>query len=205
MSLEVFCQTHPATLELKGIMEDKKARDGHSCRSLIGLLALDISQAGGEGMRELTRRFSHSEVAMSFDSDSFRAIDPEIRDALISHHAAVVFGISVVNIEDILCEGVFDMRQWRDRYNIAISGTPFRGEFPEVGTKGKDVERLTKEQQNTLISCASQDKTLVIFFNEGRKSLPVGLKSILEQPGRLRQIRASVLPIYSERARFLVG
>lgn len=48
-------------------MEAKKARDGHSCRSLIGLLALDIAQAGGEGMRELTRRFSHSEVAMSLE------------------------------------------------------------------------------------------------------------------------------------------
>lgn len=80
------------------------------------------------------------------------------------------------------------MRQWRDRYNMAISGTPFRG----MNTEGEDVVRLTKEQRLAMVSCVDRDKTMAIFFNEGRKSLPVGLKSILEKPGRLKQIRDNV-------------
>lgn len=197
----MFCQTHPATAELKRIMEDKKAEGKNPCRSLIGVLAMDMAKAGGDGMRELTRRFSHSGVAMNFDSDSFKGMDPETRRALIRHHATIIFGVSVVGIEDILCEGVFDIRQWCDHYNMTMSGTP----FPGLGTEGEDVERLTIEQQRALYPYADRDKTLVIFFNEGMGSLPARLQSILNNPsGRLQQIR-NIIPIYKERARFLVG
>ncbi len=200
MSLEHFSQTHPASPELREIMLRKKER-GKNSGSLVSLLAFDMAQAAGSGIQELTREFSYARVAMNFDPDLFKRMDPKNRNALIQHHAAVVFGVSVLGIEDALWTRVFDRSVWFVRYNLAMAGTPFRG----TNMRGKGIEELPAEQHATMIYHAGKDKTLSVFFNGELKSLPTGLRSILEQAGRLQQIRSGVLPIYSERARFLVG
>ena len=201
MSLEHFSQTHPATPELREIMLRRKEMGINSDRSLVSLLALDMAKAAGEGIQELTRGYSYARVAMNFDPDLFKRMDLKTRNALIQHHAAVVFGVSVAGIEDALCTRVFDRSVWFVRYNLAVVGTPFRG----TNMRGKGIEELSTEQHSTLISQAARDKTLSVFFNGELKSLPTGLRSILEQAGRLQQIRSGVLPIYAERAYYLVN
>lgn len=173
----------------------------NSDRSLVSLLAFDMAQAGGEGIQELTRESSYARVAMNFDPDLFKRMGPKNRNALIQHHAAVVFGVSVLGIEDALWTRVFDRSVWFVRYNLAMAGTPFRG----TKMRGKGIEELSAEQHSTLISHAVRDKTLSVFFNGELKSLPTGLRSILEQAGRLQQIRSGVLPVYAERAYYLVS
>lgn len=182
-------------------MTRKKERSTDLCRSLVGMLAMEMTQAAGSGIQELTRGYSYARVAMNFDPDLFKQMDPKTRKALIQHHAAVVFGVSIVGIEDALCTRVFDRGVWFVRYNLAMTGTPFRG----TNMRGKGIEELSAEQHSTLISHAARDKTLSVFFNGELGSLPIGLRSILERAGQLQQIRSGVLPIYAERAYHLVS
>ena len=192
--------THPAQQDLKEILGNKKSREGRSDRSLIGLLAEDLTKAAGEGMRELTKGMSQSETTLGPDSAIFRQMAPETVKAIFEHNAAIIFGVSVVGIEDTLWNGSFDGRGWADRYNIAISGT-----LLSRITIDLDAEELTSEQWHTMIAQANQDKTLSGFFKEGIVTLPSMLRRILHESRQLPQIRADIIPIYQERARFLVG
>ena len=200
MSLEQFCLTHPAQQDLRETLGNRKSREGRSDRSLIGLLAEDLTKAAGEGLRGLTKGMSQSATTLDPDSAMFQQMTPETVKAIFEHNAAIIFGVSVVGIEDTLLNRVFDGRGWADRYNMAKSGTPF-----DNITIDLDAKELTGKQWQSMIIQASQDKTLSVFFKEGIVTLPSILRRILHESRQLPQIRADIIPIYQNRARFLVG
>lgn len=200
MSLKEFCSTHPPQQDLKEILGHKKSREGRFDRSLVGLLAEDMTKAAGEGLRGLTKGMSQSATTISPDSSLFRQMAPETLKAIFEHNAAIIFGVSLVGIEDTLLNREFDGRGWADRYNMAMSGTPF-----SRITFNQDAEELTDAKWRLMIAQVSQDRTLSIFFKEGIDALPTMLRRILHESGQLIQIRATIIPIFQDRARFLVG
>ena len=85
MSLEQFYLNHPAQAELKQILAHKKFTEGRSDRSLVGLLAEDLTKAASGGMRELTKGMAQSGVVLSArDLECFNKWLPKLSNQFLS-------------------------------------------------------------------------------------------------------------------------
>lgn len=199
MSLEAFCQAYPPNPELKTLLE--RVNQGRSGRSLVGFLAEALAKAGGDGLRLLTKRLDQDEVTIVPDQEIINSFPQTERVAIGKHQAAVIFGVSIISIEDALINEEFDFRAWCSLYNLVLEGTPFM----KVEYQGSPIQRLERPQLKKMFSYASQDKTLAIFFGEGMFILPSTLTDILNRPPqRLNVINSEIMPLYHPRAMFLI-
>ncbi len=198
MSIEIFCQTHPANDSLKYMMQRKKDERGLT-RSLVAILAEDLAEAGGEGLRQLTKRPNQSDATLAPDSKSFTDLSLTDRKAMNANEGAVLLGSSVIAIEGMCITHELDIGSWCTRYNLAISGTP----LVTASYEGADSEELTDEGWVKILREVKEDKTFAIFFDTGFNTLPGRMQLFLSQGQRLDAIR-QIIPLYQERAQLLV-
>ena len=79
-------------------------------RSAVATFALNLAKEAGDGLREYTRDLG-SDVAFSFDSESFLRLSPDVRKKLIINQAGVMFGVSVPPLEQSCITGFFDLEE----------------------------------------------------------------------------------------------
>lgn len=180
------------------MMELKKSQRGLT-KSLVAILAEDMAEAGGEGLRQLTKRLDQSSTTLAPDAESFTDRSLTDQKAMYDSMAAILVGLSIVAIEETLINNELDLKTWYARYNLAISGTP----FTKAVYLGQDREKLTDERWKKMLNWAETDKTLAIFFDRGLDSLPNSMQSFLNQAGRLNAIHR-IMPIYRQRAQLLI-
>lgn len=198
MSVENFCQTHPADYSLKKMMQRKRDQGG-LLKSLVAILAEDLALAGRDGLRELTRRLNPSSTALAPDFSLSQDFSPTDQQAISDNLAAIMLGNTIISIEEMLRENVLDVKSWCDRYNLEISGTLIQ----KAVIEGSETVQITDSQWHTMLSFAKEDKSLSIFFGVGFNSLPDYLKLFLSQPARAQAI-GKIIPLYKERAKYLI-
>lgn len=200
MSLEAFCARFPADPIAKDIVIEERARRNRSGRSLIGVLAEEIAAAGGSGFKVLTSPLSRDSVGTVPDMRLLQRLSPAVRDDAFVHIAAVVFGISVVCIEDTLMNMQFDATDWSTRYNLTTSGTI----VPRLQVSGSPLENIPEERWKRMIGLAGRDKTLVSFFKDGMDLMPESLRRILDRANTSVRMQSKIISMFEERAKFLI-
>lgn len=201
MSIENFCKQYPAENELKNTLTAIKVEEGRGERSLVGVLAEKLIKASGEGLRAITQEVGRQGVTLPIDEIIAKYLSAQQGERLAIHQAAIIFGTSLLSIEDALVTKIFDGQSWCDRYNMAISGTPLE-KVKTIGEVGEEV--LTEETWQKMVDCANQDKTFARFFGEGIQTLPDQLGIVLQDLALQGCIQSQVIPVFYERAEFLI-
>lgn len=198
MSLENFSSKFPADPSIRGVIEAKRNRG----KSLPIVLAEELVKDAGAGARELTSRFNLQNTMSLLDEETLRRLPPEYTIKMLEYYAAIIFGVSIVSLEETMVDRQFDYQKFFSRFNLAITGT----QFAEAQAKEEKTERLSDERWEAMISLKNQDKTLASFFEEeNRGIMPASLVAFIDTVAVRSTIREAIIPVYKERAKFLVG
>lgn len=190
MSLSELPGAGPQLREI--IKQRQKTWTGLEKMPPVIVLADIFRQGGSYGFRELMEQIERAGDAIVPDEKVFQ---------LEEQYAAIVFGISIRSLHAMLAEGSFDGQVWCERYNLATADTPFTG----LQVKGKPIdEEVAVEGLVILRQLALEDKTLSFFF-EHPYTMPNMLRKILEDLGVLSLIQSKILPLYRERAQYLLN
>ncbi len=200
MSLEDFKNKYPAEQALKAIVEGRREKRGIRGRSLVGILAEELVSDAASGFKLLTAPLSREVVGIVPDMSLMQKLEPSAREGAFTHIAAVVFGISVVCLEDSLASMQFDASDWSARYNLATSGTI----VPKSEVMGLPVENIAEGGWMQMLRMAGNDKTLTIFFDGNMDNMPESLRRIIDRANSGVRIRDKIIPMYRERASFLI-
>lgn len=196
MSIENFCREYPPTSFIKQRLQEKR---GQRPGSLIYILADELAKAGGDGLKQISRRIAAQGVTLEPDSVFMSNLSFDDRQFIWDHYSAIVFGVSIMEIETVLITKSFDPKSFCERFNFHLTGTT----FPKMPITGEQ-EMLDELKWKSMIGCANYDKTLAAFFIQGANTLPSGLQSILNQSGGIEYIKNKIIPIYQPCAQFLV-
>ena len=200
MSLEAFKLKYPTEPSIRRMIEGIRA-DRNRRRSLVGVLAEELTSEGASGFKELTRVLqSSSNETVVPDMGLMNTLPPPVKTESFKNLAAVVFGLSVVGLEDAMMDFQFNSSEWAARYNLAMSGSF----VPKMEVVGVDVEEIPDQKWRAMIDLAGKDKTLAIFFKDMR-AMPKTLKVILEKANFDVLIQESISSVFKERACFLLG
>lgn len=197
MSVEIFIARFPASPAIK---EDIKRlqKPGNSpivtfCRSL--------ADESARGLREILKRNSADEVTFEPKDLSSLNLPPQQRSRARLQCCGILFGLSIPAIERTVIERVFDAQLLSAEVNIAISGTLLR----RMWVEGNQTVPLSVPDWQSMIGLIKSDKTFGSFFqNNGLKLMPRSLRIFLESSGLLPDIREIILPMYQERAKYLI-
>lgn len=167
---------------------------------LVVVLASRFSQEGADGVKELMSFLEGYGVMINRERDFFTQIPPEFQGPMKLNYALIVFGVTVGSIHEMLISGEVDGSVWGGRYNTLITGTL----LPKAVIPKESIEKLSAEDLKNLRGQASQDKSLASFFNTHFDLLPRVLQNTLKAAGALHFIQDAILPLYKERAQFLI-
>lgn len=192
---------YPAGPQLREIIERRRQlrTDLQKMPSVI-VLADIFRQEGSYGFRELIGQVERAGVAIGPDEKFFQQIPDQYKSPIYNQYAAIVFGISIRSLHEMLLEGSFDGEVWCAMHNLSIAGTC----FPSLNPKEKTSDRVPAGNLVILWQSALQDKTLSFFF-ETPGLMPNMLRKVLEDLGVLPVIFSTILPLYRERAQFLLS
>lgn len=199
MSLSEFCQNYPADSSLRPSIDREFKRRSEFTQDAVSrvvVLADALVAAGAAGLKVVNRRINDRGFALG----DYR-IDPVDSNLMAQHQAAVVFGITLSEIERTLVNKKFSVKDWVARYNLAITGT----ELARMIYKEPGVEILTPQQWRTLIEGAKTDLTLTNFFDKSFHLLPQSISKSVEATRVLPVIRSAILPLFRERAQQVIN
>ncbi len=172
-------------------------------RSLVGVLAEKIADAGRDGLRAFAYQQERGGVGIIFRSPE-AGQDVNIPQDL----TAIVLGASVVAVEQMLGNREYFHNRFIEQINDRLTGTRF-GKFavPEQHVKWRRIGRGDWEQ---MVEAARRDPTLSTFFYEqNRHILPEKMQEFLKydvmKTGKsFFEYMESMLPWYSALANALV-
>lgn len=144
----------------------ERQRSG-SEKSPVYLFARMLMGEGRAGIVRALSSFSAAPNAVS-EKDILRNLPVEKRDGFILNHAAVIFGNLLISIEDSLVNRSFSYKEFCERYNMVIMGTPLE----KMDTKGIEDVNLSDSEWSAMIELVNNDKTFADFFENGGRSLP---------------------------------
>ena len=201
MSIENFCDRHPANPSVRGIVENRREAEKQYDKSLPVILAEQLAIEGRDGVRDLINKLSLSNTMFKLGRKGFQKLPAQDQQHMIKHYAAIVFGNLVRPLEQTVVNGEYDHEDFRAAYNLHIRDLQIDEE--EVRTEKK--EKLSVEQLARMRSFVKEDPTFAILFEEkGAGALPNTLRQFLENERVMPVIREAILPIYKPRAKFLV-
>ena len=187
MSVENFCIRYPISPELTQILKREKRSED---MSLIAVLADSLVKEASDGLRALTTKY-----------DSLLDISREDRSKMLKCLAGIIFGVTVVSLERTIVNKQFDFTEWHEDCKLALARSG--GQLTAVRAK-EETEVLSYRKWRDMISLAREDRTLAIFFEEKHRSLmPQALNRFFDKE-TVSIIRRDMIPIYKERAKFLV-
>lgn len=201
MSFAEIKDKYPADPDIIGIIaRTKQDRTDLQCMPPVIVLASRFSQEGADGVKELMSSLEKSGLKINRERDFFTQIPPEFQGPMKLNHALIVFGLTVGSIHEMLISGEVDGSVWGGRYNTLITGTL----LPKAVIPKESIERLSAEDLKNLRGQASQDKSFASFFDTHFDLLPRVLQNTLKAADALPLIRTIILPLYRERAQFLL-
>lgn len=204
MSIAEMGDKYPVTLDFRSLINAKKRlRPDLQNIPPVVVLADIFMQEGSDGLEKLMERIASAGVAIVPDENFFEQISDEQRSLMEEERAAIMFGISIRSLHAMLggdSFNGFDSQAWCDGYNRATAGTP----FPSLQVKGGPIDIVATEDLTILRQLALEDKTLSFFF-EHPYTMPNMLRRILEDLDVLPIICSMILPLYKERAQFLLS
>lgn len=190
------------TADIRNIVKRKKERQTDlQAMPLVVVLASMFAEEGKDGVKELMSSLTRSGLNINPEREFFQQIPPEFQGPIKLNYALIIFGVTVASIHEMLINGELDGSVWGDRYNMLITGTL----LPQAVIPKESMERLSAEDLKNLRRHASQDKSLASFFDEHFELLPKVLQSTLRGAGALHFIQDVILPLYKERAQYLLS
>ncbi|MBI2595403.1 hypothetical protein HYW46_01555 [Candidatus Daviesbacteria bacterium] len=199
MNIQEFKENYSADPNLRKIVAAKQEKELKKGASLVVFLADKLTQAGSEGLRELITSLEHSGIKQPLCEQSYLALPEETKQSIRAHHAAIVTGVTINSLEDMLVNRGFDIQDWCGRYNLAISGTSL-----SPAKVAKEFEEIPGEQLKLMYDCISSDKTFGMFFERYTTRMPEMMTSLLESSGALPYIGKTIMPFFKERAKYLI-
>lgn len=178
----------------------KQGRTDLQCMPPVVVWASMLADEGAGGVRELMSSLTSSGRGIDPSREFFGQIPQEYQIPIRVNHALIVFGLTINSLHEFLAEGSFDAQTWCDRYNLAITGTL----LPKVKVGGETRDGVSAGELVTLRQSASHDKTLSFFF-ETPGFMPNMLRKVLENLGVFPIIQSMILPLYRERAQYLLS
>ena len=197
MSVENFCKRFPASTDVRGIIEDIRSTDIKTGKSLIAILAEQLVREGRDGLREIIKELNPGQIMLRMTLEDFRRISAseENRQKIFINYASVFFGLAVGFLETSLIEREYNHQDWPDEERY-----PSNTQSQKEGR-----EKLLPEKLNDMYSIVKKDKTFGLFFEEeGIQAMPDAMQELLKEKEVLPIIRESILPLYRQRAQFLV-
>jgi hypothetical protein len=106
--------------------------------------------------------------------------------------SVLLFGISIISIEETLKKSVFDPRDIRDAFERATRGRFSYG----LGTVPQEPEYINHGDFLQMIYAASSDKKLTVFFREPSLLAKTHLAALRVDPNVLPSINSRIIPAY---------
>jgi len=206
MSIEIFWAKYPANPEVRSSIENiKKTETG---KSLIAILAEQLVIEGRDGIRKIFNKYYPGNTMFELDQKSLEKITAEDKQKMFYNYAGIVFGHAVVSLERTLVSREYDHEDFCQRHNLATQGM----QIVKAETGDVNVEKLSQDQMGKMYAIVNKDKTFALFFEgeereEGKETImamPHALRRFLLENDRILIIRKAILPLYKERAKFLV-
>lgn len=199
--LEALGESYPASPQLVTILENRRKQELSHPQSLVTAFANALIKDGSNRLKDLFNGINTVIATPSSVNVFFREV-PVLTQEQDEALAEIIFGACLVSLDDAIWSGKVDMAIWFAKYNEAISGTPLR----QIHIHDNAIEVLSRDYLNEILTpLAIEDKTLASLFSEKFRFLPELLRLILNESGRLPLIRTRILPLYRERAQFLLS
>ena len=178
---------YPISPDLTQILKREKRSED---MSLISVLAVSLAKEASDGLRVVTTKYA-----------SLLDVSQEDRKKIVKCVAGIVFGVTVASLERTIVNRQFDFTQWREDCNLALA----RGGGQLSDTKVmEEIETLSEDRWRNMVSLAKQDRTFAIFFEEKHRNLMPQAWNMLLDKETASVINREIIPIYKERAKFLV-
>jgi len=201
MSLETFCTRFPANPEVRTSIASMQRIETQEGKSLVAILAQQLAREGRDGIRETLNKYFPGNTMFELDQKILERIPAEDKQKMFDNYAAIVFGLAVVSLERTLVNGEYDHEDFCQRYNLATGGM----QLGKAEAEDVKVEKLSHDQMGQMYAVIKKDKTFTLFFEqEGIQAAPHVLRQFLQEKNTILNIRKAILPLYKERARFLV-
>ena len=178
---------YPISPDLTQILKREKRSED---MSLIAVLAVGLVKEASDGLRVVITKY-----------DSLRNISQEDRKKMVKCVAGIIFGVTVASLERAIVNKQFDFTEWREDCNLALARGG--GQLRDTKVVG-EIEALSEDRWRNMVSLAKQDRTFAIFFEEKHRNLMPQASNILFDMETVSVIRREIIPIYKERAKFLV-
>jgi hypothetical protein len=202
VSIDAFLRTYQPGDELAALVhraQEREAAKGYS-RSLIHVLAQVFIEEGARGVVAVARKIGPADVAVVPDPTIFQRIPPQDLTALSNDLGAILLGATVVTIEEALVTRAVELDGLCERFNDALTGTP----FPRLDAPVGGPAALSGDAWLGMIACAGRDKTLAGFFAADGAAMPQPLREFVATL-RFFPRALSLVPAYTERAQALVA
>jgi len=182
--------------------ENKRILEKSGATSPVYIVANAYIRNASHGIKSIARKYQRPRQAAASEEDFIKQLPLKERQTVSLNRAGLIFGISLLAIEDALIERVVEPSNIAAEYNFAVSGTPFENAEFAQGTR----EQIPDDKWGKMIQCATGDRTLGSFFGEEFSLLPESVRCILLKNSDLQGIIVEmIVPTYRDQVRTLIA
>lgn len=165
--------------------------------SVIWTKAQELIEEGADGLAMVERRIDAVDRFSQTVRDAFLKRNSMVKKSLELNQAAIITGVSLHSIEDMLINARFSESGFVREYHFSVGRSPLA---LNLWTENPESVDLDQETNSQLLALAEQDKTLATFFSpKALQILPSGIHRLLRESGVLDRIRLSILPAYQNK------
>ena len=180
--MQEFFNDNPATPE--GAQQlHKEKRNLRNFSTPITFLAGKLIRANTQGIKEV-----NDDVERSFHEGTEKDMANLIFHRTQRESTAVIFGASILGIEEAVATGKFSLGDVVSRIYTAFTGTLIEL-FPVPSIK---VEAMTDESWWKLAAASREDPTFAAFFTDQKNFLPQSLREFIAANGALGSFLAAI-------------
>ncbi len=188
MSAELFLESN--TSQNKELLElSNEARRNYETRSPIIFLTETLIDKAHQGMRSYSQNYEREDDKLV---DLARGY--VFRDEARIEYAASVFGNIILELDNIMDKGIFDLESFIERTNQSLVGTAIPN-LPAADSTREKKYSLSEKELQTFYETYRNDPSYASFFNRRNSKFPANFQKYAHADEHLLGLTGYTLPL----------
>jgi len=165
--------------------------------SIIWPKAQELIEEGVDGLKIVERRLDAIDPFSETERAAFLQRNGTVRKNLVLNQAAILTGVSLHQIENMLVTARFNEGDFVREYHSSVGKSPLA---LDLWAENPDPIDIDPDLNKDYLKLAKSDNTLSSFlYHQNLQTAPIGFKRLLTESNTLDAIRLFILPSYRNK------